>query len=271
MTDLELVKLALSEDLGGGDVSADLLDDSKVSATIISREAGVICGVNYAALVFGEVDDNLDLKWQVKDGENIAKNQVICHISGRAKSIITAERCALNFLQMLSGVATKTNYLAQKIKHTKAQLLDTRKTLPMMRKAQKYAVKIGGGVNHRMGLFDCVMLKENHLKALGSIEKAHKKACEKYPKLPLIIEVENLSQLQQVLKLSGVTRVLLDNFTIKNLALAVKITNHKIPLEASGNINETNIKSIAETGVDFISIGALTKDLKAIDLSLIFT
>ncbi|WP_225879688.1 carboxylating nicotinate-nucleotide diphosphorylase [Abyssogena phaseoliformis symbiont] len=267
---LNSVALALAEDFGTGDVSADLLLDKTITAEIISRESSIICGIEYAQSAFLSLDDKIKLDWKVKDGECIASGQVLCFLVGASKAIISAERVALNFLQMLSSVATKTHDLVSKINHTNAQLLDTRKTIPGLRLAQKYAVKCGGGVNHRMGLYDCIMLKENHIIASGSITLAVKLAIEQRPDLPLIVEVENLIQLQEVLTLSGVTRALCDNFSISDLIQAVDMAEGKLPLEASGNINENTIVAVANTGVDFISTGSITKNIQAIDLSLRF-
>ncbi|WP_190600509.1 carboxylating nicotinate-nucleotide diphosphorylase [Candidatus Vesicomyidisocius sp. SY067_SCS001] len=267
---LNSVVLALEEDLGTGDVSADLLLDKINTAEIISRESGIICGIEYAQSAFLLLNDNLKLDWKVRDGDDINPGQVLCVLIGSSKAIISAERVALNFLQMLSSVATKTHYLVNKINHTNAQLLDTRKTIIGLRLAQKYAVKCGGGVNHRMGLYDCIILKENHIIASGSITLSVKMAIEKYPNLPLIVEVDGLNQLQEVLKLSGVIRALCDNFLISDLIQAVVIAKGKLPLEASGNINESTIVEVANTGVDFISIGSITKNIQAIDLSLRF-
>ncbi len=267
---LNSVVLALSEDFGTGDVSADLLLNKAITAEIISRESSIICGIEYAQSAFLSLDDKIKLDWKVKDGECINAGQVLCVLIGASKAIISAERVALNFLQMLSSVATKTHNLVNKINHTNAQLLDTRKTLPGLRLAQKYAVKCGGGANHRMGLYDCIMLKENHIIASGSITLAVKLAIEQHPNLPLIVEVENLIQLQEVLTLSGVTRALCDNFSISDLIQAVDMAKGRLPLEASGNINENTIVAVANTDVDFISTGSITKNIQAIDLSLRF-
>ena len=267
---LNSVALALAEDFGAGDVSADLLLDKTITAEIISRESSVICGIEYAQSTFLSLDDKIKLDWKVKDGERISSGQVLCILMGSSRTIISAERVALNFLQTLSSVATKTHYLVSKINHTNAQLLDTRKTIPGLRLAQKYAVKCGGGVNHRMGLYDCIMLKENHIIALESITLAVKLATRQHPNMPLIVEVEDLNQLQEVLTLSGVSRVLCDNFPISDLIQAVGMVKGKLPLEASGNINENTIVEVANTGVDFISTGSITKHIQAIDLSLRF-
>lgn len=267
---INLVRSALAEDIKTGDVSANLLPDKNINATIIAKESAVICGIEYAQTAFLLIDKNIKIDWKIADADKIDKNQMLCTISGLSKSIITAERVALNFLQMLSATATQTRFLVDKIQHTQAQLLDTRKTIPNLRLAQKYAVKCGGGVNHRMGLHDCVMLKENHIMAIGSIAKAVQVAAKKYPNLPLIVEVENLSELRQALLLKSVTRILCDNFSNDKLIQAVQIADGKKPLEASGNIDEANIVEVAETGIDYISIGAISKNIRAIDLSLRF-
>jgi len=247
-----------------------LLPNTQVEAHIIAREAAIICGIDYAQYAFLLVDDSIQINWQITDGDQVVENQTLCTLSGLASSIVSAERVALNFLQTLSATATQTQYLVAKIAHTQAQLLDTRKTLPGLRLAQKNAVKCGGGVNHRMGLYDCVMLKENHIAAAGSIKLAVQTAVDQYPDLPLIVEVENLGQLQQVLELDHITRVLCDNFSINDISNAVKLAKGKLPLEASGNIDENNISDVADTGVDYISTGDITKNINAIDLSLRF-
>lgn len=268
---LEIVKQALSEDIGSGDVSASLLPNIQVEASIIARESAVICGIDYAQCAFSLIDDAIQINWQINDGDQVVENQTLCTLSGPANTIVSAERVALNFLQTLSATATQTRFLVDKITHTGAQLLDTRKTLPGLRIAQKSAVKCGGGVNHRMGLYDCVMLKENHIAAAGSIHQAVQKAFDQYPNLPLIVEVESLDQLQQAIGLSHITRVLCDNFSINDLSSAVKMSKGKMPLEASGNIDENNIVEVANTGVDCISIGSITKNIQAVDLSLRFS
>ncbi|NYT27654.1 carboxylating nicotinate-nucleotide diphosphorylase [Candidatus Thiodubiliella endoseptemdiera] len=278
-----IVALALDEDIGTGDVSASLLDDKIVSAQIIARESAVICGTQYAQMAFLLLDESIQIAWQLGDGDNIQAGQVLAILSGSSRAIISAERVALNFLQTLSAVATQTQYLVNKIAHTNAQLLDTRKTLPGLRLAQKQAVQCGGGVNHRMGLYDCVMLKENHIIAAGSITQAVQSAGRKYPDLPLIVEVETLPQLTEILDLINIDnckrlnllhvpidRVLCDNFSMADLMRAVKLVNHNVPLEASGNINESTIVAVAETGIDYISTGSITKNIQAIDLSLRF-
>lgn len=267
----QIVDFALAEDLGTGDVSASLLPDEQIKATIICREKAVICGVEFAQAAFLALSDTIKIDWQVQDAEQVTASQVLCTLSGSSRAIISAERVALNFLQTLSGVATQTRMLVDKIAHTKAQLLDTRKTIPGLRLAQKYAVKCGGGVNHRLGLYDCVMLKENHIIASNGITKAVEKARNQYPQLDLIVEVETLEQLTEALNLKGITRVLCDNFSHQQLTQAVLMISGKLPLEASGNINADTLVEVAETGVDFISTGSITKNIQAIDLSLRFS
>ena len=265
-----VVKTALTEDLGSGDVSADLLNNNLVSANIIVRQSAIICGIDYFNSAFLQLDATIKIDWQVLDGDCVVENQILCSLSGPSQAIISAERVALNFLQMLSAVATQTKYLVDKIAHTNAQLLDTRKTIPGLRMAQKYAVQCGGGVNHRMGLYDCVMLKENHIIAAASIANAVQTATQKYPNLPLIVEVQNLGQLKQALNMNHITRILCDNFCTQDLLSAVDLAHDRLPLEASGNINQHNIVEVADTGIDYISTGSITKNIQAIDLSLIF-
>ena len=267
----KIVELALSEDIGSGDLSSSLLDDVIINAEIICRDRAIICGTEYFDLCFLSLDKDIQIKWNLKDGDEVKPGEVICNIKGKSRAIITAERTALNFLQILSGTSTKTNYLVNLISKTNAQLLDTRKTIPGLRKAQKYAVKCGGGVNHRMGLYDCIMLKENHILSIGSLDKSIKKALKKYPEKPIVVEVETMEQLRSVLSIKGITRVLCDNFSPIDLKEAVKIVQGVYPIEASGGVNETNIVSYAETGVDYISIGSVTKDVVAVDLSLRFS
>ena len=267
----KIVELALLEDIGSGDLSSSLLDNVIINAEIICRDYAIICGTEYFDLCFLSLDQSIQIKWNLKDGDEVKPGEIICNIEGKSRAIITAERTALNFLQILSGTATKTNYLVNLISKTKAQLLDTRKTIPGLRKAQKYAVKCGGGVNHRMGLYDCIMLKENHILSIGSLDKSINKALQKYPDKPIIVEVETMEQLRSALSIKGITRVLCDNFSLVDLREAVKIAQGIYPIEASGGVNEANIASYAETGVDYISIGAVTKDVAAVDLSLRFS
>lgn len=271
MDKYNIVHLALKEDIGTSDVSAALLPHKPANAQVISREKAVICGLDYFEQAFLQMDDKTQIHWLINPGDEVSPNEVLCHIKGSTRTIISAERVGLNFLQTLSGTATQTRQLVAKIKHSHTQILDTRKTLPNLRLAQKEAVRCGGGVNHRLGLYDAVMLKENHLMALGGTNLAIAKAKEQYPHLPLIIEVENLHQLNVVLAGKiAVDRILCDNFSPAELKQAVLATQKKVALEASGNINEENIVDYANTGVDYISIGAITKNVKSVDLSLRF-
>ena len=266
----QIVNMALSEDIGTGDLSSSLLVDNVTSAKIICREKAIICGNDYSDLCFSTLDPDIEIDWKIKEGKEATPGAVICHLKGKSQAIISAERTALNFLQTLSATATQTKKLVSMIKHTNAKLLDTRKTIPNLRYAQKHAVKCGGGVNHRMGLFDCVLLKENHILSIGSLEKSIEKALFEFPNKPIIVEVESLDQLKRALLIKGITRILCDNFSPQELIEAVAIAKGIYPLETSGNINEKNIIEYAETGVDFISIGSITKNIHSIDLSLRF-
>lgn len=268
------VTRALTEDVGSGDVSADLIPaDRQVRARIIAREACVLAGSAWAETTFHMLSPDISLDWQADDGDRLTPDQTLVTLSGPARSILTAERTALNFLQTLSGTATTTRHYVDAIAGTGARILDTRKTLPGLRLAQKYAVTCGGGQNHRVGLFDMLLLKENHIMAAGSIQAAVQEARGKHPDLPLEVEVETLVQLEEALE-QGVTRILLDNFSLEQMRSAVGINRDRFgtqaKLEASGNVELDTIRAIAETGVDFISSGALTKHVRAIDLSLRF-
>ena len=264
----QIVNMALSEDIGTGDLSSSLLDDNVTSAKIICREKAIICGIDYSDICFLTLDPNIEIDWEIKEGEEATSGTVVCHLKGKSQAIISAERTALNFLQTLSATATQTKHLVDMIKHTNAKLLDTRKTIPNLRYAPQYAVKCGGGVKHRMGLFDCVLLKENHILSIGSLEKSIETALLEFPNKPVIVEVESLNQLKRTLSIKGITRILCDNFSPQELLEAVAIAKGIYPLETSGNINEKNIIEYAETGVDFISIGSITKNIHSIDLSL---
>ena len=266
----QIVNMALSEDIGTGDLSSSLLVDNVTSAKIICREKAIICGNDYSDLCFSTLDPDIEIDWKIIEGKEATPGAVICHLKGKTQAIISAERTALNFLQTLSATATQTKKLVSMIKHTNAKLLDTRKTIPNLRYAQKHAVKCGGGVNHRMGLFDCVLLKENHILSIGSLEKSIEKALLEFPNKPVIVEVESFDQLKRALSIKGITRILCDNFSPQELIEAVAIAKGIYPLETSGNINEKNIIEYAETGVDFISIGSITKNIHSIDLSLRF-
>lgn len=261
---------ALSEDIGNGDVTAALLPSSLVvEAEIISREPMLVCGQPWVNEVFHQIDKKIEIEWHVTEGEWLNAPASLCTLHGTASSILTAERTALNFMQTLSATATQTYHYVQKLKGTQTRLLDTRKTLPGLRMAQKYAVRCGGGVNHRMGLYDAFLIKENHIKACGSIAKAINLARKTDKYLLVEIEVETLDELREAFD-AHPDRILLDNFSQEMLAHAVKMNQPKYcELEASGGINVENIAVVAQTGVDFISVGAVTKSIKAIDLSLL--
>ncbi len=269
--DKALIIGALAEDIGSGDVSASLLVQKIIKAQVICKQQAIICGLDYFEQSFYQLSNSININWYISAGEEVEPGAVLCQLSGDNRAIISAERTALNFLQTLSATATKTNELVRKIAGTQAKILDTRKTLPLLREAQKQAVVFGGGVNHRLGLFDAIILKENHLNALGGLVNAIDIANSKYPDLDIIIEVENLDQLQTALNRSRhLTRILCDNFSTADLYKAVRLSAGKISLEVSGNINESNILDYANTGVDYISTGIITKNISAIDLSLRF-
>ena len=267
------VSAALAEDVGCGDLTAALIPASQqAQATIISRENAVICGIDWANACFHQLNKDIKINWLVNEGEKIATNQLLCEISGNARALLTAERCALNFLQTLSAVATHTAEYVLAVVGTKVQILDTRKTLPGLRLAQKYAVTVGGGANQRLALYDGILIKENHIAAAGSIHAALSHATKMHKNVSIQIEVENLDELHLALN-AGAASILLDNFTLSDMQKAVQLNlgqlNHgKALLEASGNVNLHTVRAIAETGVDRISIGSLTKNIRAIDLSL---
>ncbi len=259
---------ALDEDVGSGDISAELIDKlTLLNTELLVRENAILCGCPWFDEVFRQCDDSIEVNWRARDGDSIKTDQVICEISGNARAILTAERCALNFLQTLSATATETRRYADLISDSECRILDTRKTIPQLRHGQKYAVVCGGGNNHRIGLFDAYLIKENHLAACGSIAQAVVKARHINPQKLLEVEVENLDQLEQAID-AGVDRALLDNFSVNEIRQAVSINQKRIELEASGNIDEQSLRDIANTGVDFVSIGALTKHIRAIDFSL---
>lgn len=263
-----LVALALEEDIGDGDITAALVGEAEsATATVITREAGVLCGTQFVDAVFHAVDPTLSVRWSRHDGDAIAENEVLFSVSGRARSILTGERAALNFLQMLSGTATSTASLARLIEGTSSTLLDTRKTIPGFRVAQKYAVTCGGGANHRVGLYDAYLIKENHIAACGGIAQAVETARSMAPGKPVEVEVESLEELAQALS-AGADRVMLDNFALDDMRQAVAMNAGQSQLEASGNVTEATLADIAATGVDFISVGALTKVIKPLDLSM---
>jgi nicotinate-nucleotide pyrophosphorylase (carboxylating) len=265
---LRSVREALSEDIGTGDVTAALIPtDEQVTGTVISRESGVLCGMAWFNAVFAELDTGITVDWTTRDGDALRTDQLLCTLHGPAAPILTGERTALNYLQTLSGTATLSRRYAEAVTGLDVRVLDTRKTLPGLRQAQKYAVRVGGCHNHRIGLYDGILIKENHIASTGSIERAVRFARKAGPGLPVEVEVENESQIVEALA-AGADILLLDNFTLEGLVKAVRLVDGRARLEASGGITLENIRDIAETGVDFISTGALTKDLHAIDLSM---
>lgn len=264
----ENVKAALAEDIGSGDITAQLIPaDQQANATVITREDCVFCGKDWVIEVFAQLDRSVVLEWHVEDGESVAANSTLFSLSGNARSLLTGERAALNFVQTLSGTATTSRYYANLVAHTKVKLLDTRKTLPGLRDAQKYAVAAGGCHNHRIGLYDAFLIKENHIAACGGITAAVSAARTIAPNKPVEVEVENFAELEQALT-ANADIIMLDNFTREDMRKAVAINKGQAKLEASGNVTELTLPLIAETGVDFISIGALTKHCRAIDLSM---
>ena len=267
----ESVYNALKEDVGSGDITADLIpDDSFSLASVITREDCVFCGMDWFEEVYQQLDEEIFVEWSIQDGDFISSGDTICSLSGSTKHLLTGERTSLNFIQTLSATATLANQYAQAVADTETIILDTRKTIPGLRLAQKYAVSCGGCQNHRIGLYDAILIKENHIAACGSIKKAIESARFKNPELPIEVEVENLGEVEQALSAKA-DRLLLDNFSPKQINQAIKICEKKIPLEASGGITLENIHGYAVTGVNYISIGALTKDIRAIDLSMQFS
>lgn len=261
---------ALSEDIGAGDITAQLIPaENEATARIISRQTAVVCGTDWVNEVFRQVDPAMKLDWQVKDGDLVERDQVLFTVTGSARNMLTAERTALNFLQTLSGTATTSYTYAQKVAGTGVKLLDTRKTIPGLRTAQKYAVTCGGCFNHRIGLYDAFLIKENHIMGCGGIEAAIQTAQTNEPGKPVEIEVETFEELQAAL-IAGADIIMLDNFTLEEMREAVEMVAGKAKLEASGNITDATLRPIAETGVDYISIGALTKHCQAVDLSMRF-
>ncbi|SKB43514.1 carboxylating nicotinate-nucleotide diphosphorylase [Luteibacter sp. 22Crub2.1] len=259
---------AFAEDIGPGDATADLLDpEATATAVLTCREDAVICGTAWFDAAFRKLDPDVRIEWLAHDGDRVTAGSPICRLAGQARALVTAERTALNFLQLLSSTATVTSRYVDALAGTRTRILDTRKTLPGLRRAQKYAVRCGGGTNHRIGLFDAMMLKENHIIAAGGIRPAVNAARLIHPTLPLIVEVETMDELAEAIA-AGADRALLDNFTPAMLTEAVAYTAGRIPLEVSGNVELDTIHAIARTGVDFVSSGALTKHVRAIDLSL---
>lgn len=271
----QLVKLALDEDLNyqsanDGDITAQLIpENEQANAKVITREDCVFCGKDIILEVFKQVDESVKVDVLVNDGDTVAANSTLFTASGSARAILTAERTALNFVQTLSGTATTTAHYVKELAGTTTQLLDTRKTIPGLRALQKYAVKCGGGANHRIGLFDAFLIKENHIAACGGIGKAVAQAKLNHPSKPVEVEVESLNELEQAID-AGADIIMLDNFSVEQIQQAVVITNKRAKLEVSGNMTLETLKTYSQAGVDFISSGALTKDLQSIDLSMRF-
>ena len=264
------VEQALTEDLADGDISAGLIDEHTLAfAQVITRESGIFCGAPWVNETLKQLDETMHIKWQVADGDTVLPNQELFQLRGKARSLLSAERTMLNFVQLLSGTATRTARYVGLIADTQSRLLDTRKTVPGLRLAQKYAVKCGGGSNHRTGLYDAFLLKENHILAAGSIGAAVKAAKASAPSKPVEIEVESLSELQQAME-AGADLALIDNFSVTDIKAAVAITRGNMVLEASGGITHESIAAIAATGVDYISCGDLTKSVEPMDLSMRF-
>lgn len=262
------VRRSLREDIGSGDITAQLIPESRLAhATVITREDAVICGTAWVDEVFRQLDPRVAVHWQVQDGQRASPDQALFHLEGPARALLSGERSALNFLQTLSAVATRCQHYANLVHGTEVKLLDTRKTLPGLRLAQKYAVTQGSCHNHRIGLFDAFLIKENHIAACGGIGAAVSAAQQIAPGKPVEVEVESLDELEQALT-AGADIVMLDELSLGDMRRAVAITAGRAKLEASGGVNESTLRSIAETGVDYISIGTLTKDVKAVDLSM---
>ena len=272
LTDVkQTVSWALQEDIGDGDITAELIPaDAQSKATIITREDAIICGQAWVNEVFAQLDKSVIITWHCRDGDAVSANTTLFTLTGKARSLLTGERSALNFLQLLSGTASLCKHYADIVSGTSVKLLDTRKTIPGLRTAQKYAVSCGGCFNHRIGLYDAYLIKENHINACGSIKAAITTAQSSHPGKPVEVEVESMNELEQALQ-AGADTIMLDNFDLTMMRNAVELTAGKAKLEASGNVTEKTLLSIAETGVDYISIGALTKDCKAIDLSMRFS
>lgn len=259
------VRRALNEDIGPGDVTAELLPREQAEAVVICREDAILCGIPWFNEVFKQLDESVQIRWQTGDGDSLKSDMTVCSLAGPIRSLLTGERTALNFLQLLSGTATVTRRYADRLTGTTCRLLDTRKTLPGLRTAQKYAVACGGGLNHRMGLYDAVLIKENHIRAAGGIADALRKARTRHRSVE--IEVESLAQLREALN-AGAKRILLDNFDLETMAAAVALTEGRAELEVSGGVGEEQLQPIAATGVNYISVGALTKHVRAVDFSM---
>ncbi|WP_417595280.1 carboxylating nicotinate-nucleotide diphosphorylase [Oceanospirillum sp.] len=264
----EQVAGAIAEDVGAGDITAMLIpEERQARARVITRDDAVLCGTAWVDEVFRQIDPEVNVIWQAKDGERVIRNQVLFYLEGSARSLLTGERCALNFVQSLSGTATRCQQYADLVSDTRVQLLDTRKTIPGLRLAQKYAVTCGGCFNHRIGLYDAFLIKENHISACGSIAASVERARSVAPGKPVEVEVENLDELNEALDASA-DIIMIDNFSLSMMREAVKVADGRAKLEASGGVTDETLRDIALTGVDYISIGALTKDCKAVDLSM---
>jgi len=271
---VQTVRLALAEDVGDGDITAMLVgSDARMSATIITKEKAIICGIPWADEVLQQIAPDVSCQWQCRDGDSLPAGTTIASLQGNARQLLTAERSMLNFLQTLSGTATQANHFAKLVEASAVKVLDTRKTLPCLRTAQKYAVNVGGCFNHRMGLFDAFLIKENHIHACGSIASAIRKARDIAEDKPLEIEVETLNEFKEALA-EGADIIMLDEFSVAEIEQAVMLNRTQqrpCKIEVSGNVNEETLPVLAATGVDFISIGAMTKHLRAIDLSMRFS
>jgi len=265
------VKAALKEDIGKGDVTASLIPaETTATATVITREPAVLCGREWFSETMLQLSDEISISWQAQDGDLLNENQTLCTIQGPARAILSAERVALNFVQLLSGIATESRRYADRVKGLKTTIRDTRKTIPGLRLAQKYAVRCGGCENHRIGLYDGVLIKENHILACGSITKAVEQIRASHPKMPIEVEVENLEEFHEALAAKA-DMLLLDNFDRAMLQRAVILNKGQAKLEASGGVTFNEIRGLAESGIDYIAIGTLTKNIQSIDLSMRFT
>ena len=267
------VERALAEDIGSGDLTAALIPaNASGRASVITRESAIICGLPYVEATFARIDPKVRFEWKVAEGDAAVPNQILYHLEGPARALLTGERTALNFLQLLSGTATAAHAFALLLEGTRCRLLDTRKTLPGLRSAQKYAVRIGGGQNHRMGLFDGILIKENHIMAAGSIARAVVAAKSIGAEVPVEVEVENLDELQQAI-MAGADIAMLDDFSLEAMAQAVAVNSsaqRPLKLEASGGVTLDTIRKIAQIGVDYVSVGSITKHVRAVDLSMRF-
>ncbi len=264
------VARALKEDIGSADITAELIpQDTRIKAKVISRQAAILCGCAWFDAVFRQLDPTVNVSWSCSDADPIQPDQTLCELQGLARSILTGERTALNFLQLLSATATQTRHYVDAVQGTQARILDTRKTVPGLRTAQKYAVTCGGGTNHRLGLYDAILIKENHIIATGSITDAVLKARRLHPSVKVEVETENLAEVEEALA-AGADVIMLDDFDLETMRQAVALNQGRAKLEVSGSVSLERILAIAETGTDYISIGGLTKNIQAVDLSMRF-